>query len=118
VSRSSTIVEYKVVANATSKIMWLHTLLKEIGIPHVSLWCDNLRVTYLSVNPVFHVRTKHIEFDYHFVREWVARKRLEIRFISTQDHIGCGFKKSLSKSKLVEFHHNLNLGRLRSMGSV
>jgi hypothetical protein len=59
-------------ANATSEVMWIQTLLQEFGIQHpsdVSLWCDNLGATYLSANPVFHARTKHIEVDYHFVRE-------------------------------------------------
>jgi hypothetical protein len=61
--------------------MWLQSLLKELKIPHppaTRLWCDNLGATYLSVNPVFHARMKHIEVDFHFVRECVARKLLEI----------------------------------------
>jgi hypothetical protein len=121
VSRSSIEAEYKAVANATTEIMWLQALLKEHGILHppvASLWCDNLCATYLSANPVFHARTKHTEVDYHFVRDWVARKQLEIRFISTLDQIADRFTKSLPKLKLVEFQHNLNLGWLRSTGSV
>jgi hypothetical protein len=88
VSRSSTEAEYKAITNTTAEIIWIQTLLRELGVsspPAASLWCDNLRVTYLSTNHVFHARTKHIEVDYHFVRERVARKQLDIRFISTHD---------------------------------
>jgi EAL domain-containing protein (putative c-di-GMP-specific phosphodiesterase class I) len=56
----------------TAEIMWVQMLLNELGISHshvASLWGDNLGAKYLSVNPVFHVKTKHIKIDYHFVRE-------------------------------------------------
>jgi hypothetical protein len=45
------------------------------------LWCDNIGAKYLSSNPVFHARAKHIEVYYHFVRERVPRKLLEIDFV-------------------------------------
>jgi hypothetical protein len=72
VSHSSIEAEYKAIANVTAKIMWVQTLLNELGIlhPHVtSLWCDNLEATYLSVNPFFYAGTKHIEIDYYFMRK-------------------------------------------------
>ena len=74
VSRSSTEAEYKSHANATAEMIWIQKLLVELGVPHpqARLWCDNLGAKYLSANPVFHARTKHIEIDFHFVRERVA----------------------------------------------
>jgi hypothetical protein len=89
VSHSSTDAEYKAIANVITEIMWVQTLLNELGIlhPHVaSLCCNNLGATYLSADPVFLVKTKHIEVDYHFVRGRVARKQLNVRFISLWIH--------------------------------
>ena len=67
--------------------------------------------TYLSANPVFHGRTKHIEINFHFVRERVADKKLEIRFIPTGDQLADGFTKPLTEKRLDEFKYNLNLGK-------
>ena len=88
VARSSTEAEYKSLANTTAEVVWIQSLLDELGEFQKRapcLWCDNLGATYLSTNPIFRARTNHIEVDYHFVRERVARKALEIHFISTND---------------------------------
>jgi hypothetical protein len=63
----STEVEYKVMANTTAELMWLQTLLKELHINYsgAHLWCDNMGAKYLSSNPIFYGRMKHIEVDYH-----------------------------------------------------
>lgn len=112
VSRSSTESEYKALANATAEIVWLQSLLGELGIVQdrpPCLWCDNLGATYLTANPIFHARTKHIEIDFHFVRERVALKALEIRFISSKDQIADGFTKPLPLRQFSEIRRNLNL---------
>lgn len=115
VSRSSTEAEYKAVANATAEVMWIQTLLCELNIhaPRAAkLWCNNIGAKYLSANPVFRARTKHIEVDYHFVRERVARKLLDIEYISTKDQVADGFTKALTVRQMEDFKSNLNLGRL------
>ena len=73
------------------------------------LWCENLGATYLSANPVFHARAKHIEIDFHFVRERVMRKQLQVRFISSGDQLADGFTKALPVAKMNDFVRNLNL---------
>jgi hypothetical protein len=114
VSRSSTEAEYKALANATTELIWVEALARELGVPlrqRPCLMCDNLGATYLSANPIFHARTKHIEIDYHFVRERVAEKLLDVKFISTKDQVADGFTKALAVKDLDEFKRNLNLSR-------
>ena len=106
VSRSSTEAEYKALANATVELIWVEALVRELGVllqEKPCLWCDNLGAMFLSANPVFHARTKHIEIDFYFVRECVANKQLDVRFISSKDQIADGFTKALCRKKLEEF---------------
>jgi histone deacetylase 1/2 len=112
VSRSSTEAEYKALANGTAEAMWISYLLKELGVIQQRapiLWCDNLGATYLTANPVFHARTKHIEIDFHFVRERVAEGALDVRFISTHDQLADVFTKPATRQMLDRFRTNLNL---------
>ena len=98
VSCSSTDSEYKAVANATAELIWVEALLTELGIRQTSpsvLWSDNIGATFFSSNPVFHVGTKHIEVDFHFLRERVAQKLLQVRFIPSKDQLDDIFTKPL-----------------------
>jgi hypothetical protein len=88
VSRSSTEAEYKSLVNATVEIIWVPTIMRGLGVSRSRiscLWCYNLGATYMTANPIFHARTKHIEIDYHFVRERVASKQLDVRIIVSED---------------------------------
>ena len=72
VARSSTEAKYKALADGTAEVIWLQYLLTDLQVPSVSaptIWCDNLGATYLSADPILHTCTKHVEVDYHFVRD-------------------------------------------------
>jgi hypothetical protein len=56
---------------------------------------------------------KHIEVDYHFVRERVAQKLFEVRPISTKDQVADGFTKPLTTRLLEQFKGNLNMADSR-----
>uniref|UniRef100_A0A2N9G177 Integrase catalytic domain-containing protein n=1 Tax=Fagus sylvatica TaxID=28930 RepID=A0A2N9G177_FAGSY len=78
-------------AIASAELCWIRTLLKDLGVylSHTPiLWCDNVSALAIASNPVFHARTKHIEVDFHFVRERVLRKDLLVQFVSTVRSIG------------------------------
>ena len=88
-SRSSTKAEYRALATTATELAWLRTLFKKLHIflTHILvIWCDNVSAIALSTNPVFHSCTKHLEVDYHFTREKVLRKQLQIGFVSGRDN--------------------------------
>jgi len=112
VARSSTEAEYKALADGAAEVIWLQYLLTDLQIPSTSapiIWCDNLGATYLSANPIFHARTKHVEVNYHFVRDKVAKKEIQIRFISSQDQLADVFTKPLPTSSFTAFHFKLRV---------
>jgi hypothetical protein len=112
VSRSSTEAEYKAMADATAKIIWVQAVLQELRIPYPSsawLWCDNLGAKYLASSPIFHGRMKYVEIDYHFVLNRVVKKLLDVRFIGTDGQLADGFTKALSNRWFGIFQNNLNL---------
>ena len=100
VARSSTEAEYKAVIDATLEFIWIHFLLHKLCL-HLSAtpisWCDNLGATYLVANLVFRTRTKHVEIDYHFVREQVKSRHLRISHLSMKDQTSDILTKALPK---------------------
>jgi hypothetical protein len=91
-------------AITSSELIWLQYLLAELKVSLTSppvLWCDNIGATFLASNPMFHARTKHVEIDYHFVRERVANKMLQIRFLTSKDQLADIFTKPLASPRFI-----------------
>nr|XP_023891192.1 uncharacterized protein LOC112003238 [Quercus suber] len=104
VSRSSTESEYRALASTAVEVCWLRQVFKDLGIflhNAPNLWCDNVSALAIASNPVFHARTKHLEVDYHFVRERVLRRDLQVKYIATGDKLADIFTKSLSTSQFA-----------------
>ena len=74
VALSSTEAEYIALTQATKEVLWLRSLFYEIGAPkHAQeisqISSDNQGAIALAKNPGFHARSKHIDIQYHFIRE-------------------------------------------------
>ena len=98
VALSSTEAEYIALAGAAQEAIWLLQVLREfrfvISSP-VVLYEDNQSTIKLVENPVFHKRSKHVDIKFHFVRELVEKKTLEIQYVSTVANIADIFTKPL-----------------------
>ena len=113
VSLSSCESEYRAIAQAATELVWLKALLCELGISlHNScpiIWSGNTGAGLMTVNPVFHSRTKHIEIAVHFVREKVEAKELEVRYVPTEFQVADLFTKPLAANRFEILKNKLNL---------
>ncbi|KAJ0580159.1 putative RNA-directed DNA polymerase [Helianthus annuus] len=113
VSRSSCESEYRAMANTAAEIVWITHLLRELhALPpdRPTILCDNQSAIFLTQNPVAHKRTKHIDLDYHFLRELVNAGKLVTKFVPTKLQVADIFTKSLPSSQFTVFRNMLRIG--------
>ncbi|GJX28379.1 retrovirus-related pol polyprotein from transposon TNT 1-94 [Tanacetum coccineum] len=95
VALSTTETEYMALTEAVKESIWLKGLLIELGVNlrSVVMNCDNQGAIHLLRNAMFHERTKHINVRYHFIREIVESKEIEVAKIGTKDNVVNAFTK-------------------------
>ncbi|KAJ9180876.1 hypothetical protein P3X46_009068, partial [Hevea brasiliensis] len=90
-------------AQSVCEVMWILQLLDETGFKTslpAKLWCDNQAALHIASNPVFHERTKHIEIDYHFIREKIQQQIISTGHIKTGEQLGDIFTKALNGARI------------------
>ncbi|GJV60293.1 ribonuclease H-like domain-containing protein [Tanacetum coccineum] len=129
--RSSVEAEYRGVVNVVVETAWIRNLICELHTPlftAILVYCDNVSVVYMSANPVQHQRTKHIEIDIHFVRDFVASGQVRVLHVPSRFHY-LGLKPtpfvsintlyiaeneaSKSNSLSMAAHHGLRMNDIR-----
>ncbi|GJT22306.1 hypothetical protein Tco_0892243 [Tanacetum coccineum] len=63
----------------------------------VPIFCDNTSAIAILNNPVLHLRTKHIDIRYHFIRDHILKGDIELHFIPTQYQLVDIFPKPLDE---------------------
>jgi hypothetical protein len=75
----------------------------------VLIYCDNISSILLANNPVYHARTKHIQVQYHFIKEKVLTKEIDLIRVSTKNQVADIFTKALGTDKLKKFRKMLGV---------
>lgn len=112
VSRSSSEARYRALTEAACEAQWLLYLLADLQLvdtKHVIIYCDNQAALHIIPNPVFHERTKHIEMDYHLVRDKVQVGILHLLPITSQQQIAYLFTKPLAFCPFKYLHSKLGM---------
>jgi hypothetical protein len=113
VALSSAELEFRGMAKGLCKLLWLKTLLIEIGFnlkSEMSLFCDNKAAINISQNLVQHDRTKHVEVDRHFIKHNLEMKTIQFPFVKSEDQLADILTKAVSSK---DFHSSLVKLRIR-----
>jgi hypothetical protein len=89
VALSTVEAEYIVAGHCCAQLLWMRQTLRDYGynLRKVPLLCDNESAIRMADNPVEHIRTKHIDIRYHFLRDHQQKGDIQIAYVSTKEQL-------------------------------
>jgi hypothetical protein len=113
---SSTEAEYVALTPAVKHVLWLRMMFSELGIkadPHGNptiVYCDNSSTIKLTSHEVAHGRSKHINVRYHFIRDYILLREIQVLKIHTSENRADQMSKMTQPFSLFSAQRAINLG--------
>ena len=107
IALSSTEAEYMALTHASKEAIWLRRFLRELDFEFQEqeptlIFEDNQSAIALAKNPVHHARSKHIDIQYHFIRDKVETGEIELRYTPTTEMIADAMTKPLARPQFEQ----------------
>ena len=101
VALSTIEVEYMADTHASNEAVWLKISCSGIGLVQqdVRIDCDSQTEFFLAKNPTYHSKTKHIDVQYHLVRDIVEEKKVVLMKVDTLKNVSDSLTKYVSTEK-------------------
>jgi hypothetical protein len=87
--------------HASKEEIWLQRLCLGIGLVQqvVSIYCDSQSEIFMAKNLSYHSKTKHIDIQYHFVRDMVEENKVLSMKVDTLKNVVDSLTKFVSTEK-------------------
>ena len=98
--------------HAAKECIWLRCLISELFpalLSPTTLYCNNQAALKLATDNNYHAHTKHIDIHYHFIRQVVASRDINVTYCPTDDMTADILTKALPHWKVA--CHVLEIGR-------
>ena len=98
-------------SDTSRQAVWIQSLLRELGftIPTIPICGDNQGSIFIGSNPIQERCSKHIDICYHFVRQLIEEKKIELFFVEGAENPADLFTKNLAAPKFLKFRKQLRL---------
>ena len=101
VALSTTEAEFISITEACKELLWVKKFLQELGVVQDKylLFMDSQSAIYLGKNSIFHSKSKHIDMGFHWIRDALDAKLLELAKIHTDDNGADMMTRALPRGK-------------------
>eukprot|EP00253_Pinus_taeda_P022152 PITA_22152 len=101
VALSTTEAEYMAATHTSKEAVWMQRLCSSMGLVQgaIRIDCDSQSAIFLAKNPAYHSKTKHIDVQYHFVRDMIEDKKVLLVKVDTLKNTADALTKSVSFEK-------------------
>ncbi|KAJ9562068.1 hypothetical protein OSB04_007228 [Centaurea solstitialis] len=111
VSTSTAEVEYVADGSCCAQVLWMRNQLQDYGFQpsKIPIYYDNTSAIAIANNPVLHSKTKHIEIQYHFIRDHAMNGDVELHFVPTEYQLADLFTKPLDEKRFDQLISELGM---------
>ena len=112
VALSSTEAEYVALCQVAKESVWMLDFLGGLGVSICNAMVvnvDNQGAIALARNPVFHDRSKHIDIQYHYTRNLIREKRIQLDYVPTSEMLADLLTKPLARVQHVYLANGIGL---------
>lgn len=103
VATSTTEAELYALAEAAKDLVWFHQLLKDFDVNihfPIALSSDNQSAIKMLTNDKFSQRTKHIDVQFHFLKDLVSVGKLSLNYVPTESNVADLLTKPLAGTRI------------------
>ncbi|KAL0537750.1 hypothetical protein IC582_026735 [Cucumis melo] len=111
VALSTTESEYISLGEAVKEAVWLKRIVGELLSQELIpiIHCDSQSAIHLAKNPSHHERSKHIDVKFHYIRNVIAQKDVELVKVHTVENLSDMLTKALSAHRFKYLLDELNV---------
>lgn len=95
--------EYIVASGCTTHILWMKSQLEDYQLyeSNILILYDNAFTICLSKNPILYPKAKHIEIKHRFIRDYVQKGVINLKFIDIDHQLSDIFTKLITEDVFV-----------------